>query len=147
MTDEDWDRTMNINARGVFNCLRAQLKVMTSGGSIVNVASVAGISGAPQIGIYSASKHAVVGLTRTAAKEAGASGIRVNAVAPGVIETPLTNVAKETGWDGLDQMVQMSAVQRWGTGAEVGRVIAFLLSDDASFQTGSVVPIDGGIVC
>jgi len=82
ITDENWNFILSVNLTGLFYCLRAQLRVMGKGGSILNVASMAGLMGRPGIGAYRASKHGVVGLTRTAAKEVGAKGIRVNAIAP-----------------------------------------------------------------
>lgn len=88
-TDEEWDLTMSVNAKGVWNCLRAQLKELTEGGSIVSAASVAGHIGTGA-GPYCASKWAVVGMTKAAAREGGQRGVRVNCVAPGFIETPMT---------------------------------------------------------
>ncbi|KAK5165864.1 uncharacterized protein LTR77_008787 [Saxophila tyrrhenica] len=113
VTDDDWETTISVNARGVFNCLRVQLKHMGEGGSIVSAASVAGRIGTGS-GPYCASKWAVVGMTQSAAREAGEKGLRVNCVAPGFIETPMTDVfsvkAKETGLakQCLHRMAQVS---------------------------------------
>jgi NAD(P)-dependent dehydrogenase (short-subunit alcohol dehydrogenase family) len=123
-----------------FNCMRAELNVMTSGGSIVNAASVAGLMGLPHMAAYCASKHAVVGLTKTAAKEYGGQGIRVNAIAPGIISTPMTDTP-EARESLSGQVVPLGG--RKGDPSEVGNLIGFLLSDDASYISGSVMQIDG----
>ncbi|KAJ9643307.1 hypothetical protein H2204_002203 [Knufia peltigerae] len=88
-SDENWDTTMGINAKGIFNCMRAQLKHMNDGGSIVNFASVGGLIGTPNFSVYNASKWAVVGLTKSVAREAGERSIRVNAICPGMTNTLL----------------------------------------------------------
>jgi NAD(P)-dependent dehydrogenase (short-subunit alcohol dehydrogenase family) len=139
---DDFDRTLAVNLRGVFLCMRAELVELGSGGAIVNMTSSAGVSGAPGMGAYTAAKHGVVGLTKTAALDYGPKGIRVNAVAPGPILTDGgIGAAPAEVQDGVAQMLPL---KRLGTTVEVARVAAFLLSDAAAFVNGAVVPIDGG---
>lgn len=137
---------MGVNVTGVFNCLRAELRAISPGGSIVNASSVAGLQGSASGAPYVASKHAVIGLTRSAAKEAGGRNIRVNAVAPGVIRTPMVDLLEEQR-GGLELSVKVAALGREGKAEEVGRVIAFLLSDEATFVSGAIYSVDGGWVC
>jgi NAD(P)-dependent dehydrogenase (short-subunit alcohol dehydrogenase family) len=137
-----FDRTLDVNLRGVYLCLRAELGELASGGAVVNMTSSAGLSGAPGMGAYSAAKHAVVGLTKTAALDYGPLGIRVNAVAPGPILTEGGIGAAPA--EVQRKVAQMLPLKRLGTAVEVARVAAFLLSDAAAFVNGAVVPIDGG---
>jgi len=143
-TDKDWDFVMGVNCTGVFNCLRAEVNSMTSGGSIVSAASIAGLSGFPKMGPYIASKHAVIGLTRTAAKEYGSKGIRVNCVAPGLIDTPMTQTKEFR--DNVSVPVEGIPLGRKAAPEEVGKLIAFLLSDDAGYVSGSVYKVDAGMM-
>ncbi|KAK5451637.1 hypothetical protein LTS15_007897 [Exophiala xenobiotica] len=149
-TNEHWDFIMDINLKGLFYCLRAQLRVMERGASVLNVASMAGLMGRPGIAAYSSSKHAVVGLTRTAAKEVGERGIRVNALAPGPIETPMLDRLRSDGGT-TDRPVTNTyktlPLQRLGTAEDMAKTICFALSDDASFTTGATFSADGGVAC
>ncbi|KAK0384229.1 hypothetical protein NLU13_8317 [Sarocladium strictum] len=144
LTDENWALCMNINAAGVFYSMRAEILAMVNGGSIVNTASVAGLIAVPMAAEYSASKHAVVGLTKTAAREEGKSGIRVNAVAPGQINTPMTQGVSPEFKDFMKQKAAAQPISRQGRPEEVAEVIIFLLSDASSYMTGEIIRIDGG---
>jgi NAD(P)-dependent dehydrogenase (short-subunit alcohol dehydrogenase family) len=141
---------MAVNVTGVFLGLRHVLPVMLRQGSgaIVNTGSLASERGLPGTGAYNASKHAVLGLTRTAAAEVGASGVRVNAVLPGMIDTRmLRSLAGELGGDvdaGIDFMRQVAPQGRTGRAEEVAAVVVFLCGDDASFVNGVGWPVDGG---
>jgi NAD(P)-dependent dehydrogenase (short-subunit alcohol dehydrogenase family) len=139
---DDFDRTLAVNLRGLFLCLRAELAELDSGGAVVNMTSSAGLSGAPGMGAYTAAKHGVVGLTKTAALDYGPKGIRVNAVAPGPILTEGGIGAAPA--EVQRQVAQMLPLKRLGAAVDVARVAAFLLSDAAAFVNGAVVPIDGG---
>ena len=116
------------------HCMKAEVRNMQNGGSIVNAASVAGIQGTPHMAAYCASKHGVVGLTRTGARDFGRKGIRVNAIAPGYVSTPMTAQLGESMGPSAKQISeQMSALGRVADPKEIANLIAFLLSDDASY--------------
>lgn len=145
-TEENWDKTININLKGVWLCMKNQIPVMLKQGkgAIVNIASIAGLVGFPGLPAYVASKHAVVGLTKTAALENAKSGIRINAVCPGVIKTPM--VDRVTGKDKVVEKAyeDMEPVGRMGQPEEVAEAIVWLCSDAASFITGDAIAVDGG---
>ena len=123
---------VQINVTGVMHCMKAQLKVMSDGGSIVNASSIAGITGRAKNSSYSAAKHAVVGMTRSAAKEYGSRGIRVNCFAPGQIATPMNAAAAQIASKGDGLIPNPSALERAGQPEEVAKPVAFLLSDESS---------------
>jgi NAD(P)-dependent dehydrogenase (short-subunit alcohol dehydrogenase family) len=139
---EVFDGVLACNLRGAFLCMQAELRHMLrrGGGAIVNTASGAGLKGVPGIAAYVASKHALIGITRNAAIEYAGRGIRVNAVAPGAIETPL--IAAESD-ERRAHFARMMPTGRLGTPQEVADTVAFLLSDEASYISGTVVEIDG----
>ncbi len=149
-TDDEQHRNLvDVNVHGVFYGIKHAVAAMLNnaapaGGSIINTASVAGIEGTPMLGSYAASKHAVVGLTRTAALEYGRFGIRVNAVCPGIIRTPML-AGFELDEQAVARMGSAHALDRIGEPEEVARVVLFLASDAASFVTGIAMPVDGGM--
>ncbi|OKI02290.1 hypothetical protein A6A06_14645 [Streptomyces sp. CB02923] len=140
-------QVMDTNFFGVFHCMRAEIPPMLTagGGVIVNLASFAATRAVPFAASYTASKHAVAGLTRAAAVDYADSGIRVVAVSPGVVDTAITShLPQETVTSRLQQAVDAQAIKRAGKPAEVATLICFLASDDASFITGSCHSVDGG---
>ena len=147
-TPDDWQRVLDVNLGGVWRCMRAEIPVMleAGGGSIVNCASVAGLVGFAGIAPYVASKHGIVGITKTAALDYATVGIRVNAVCPGVIRTQMLERFTHGDPAAEAAMVAIEPVGRMGTPGEVGTAVAWLCSDEASFVTGVAIPVDGGFV-
>ena len=144
-----WDRIVGVNLRGAFLVLRHELTAMTSlglGGAILNVASTLGLRGSTHASAYSASKHAVLGITRTAAIEYAPYGIRVNAVCPGAIDTPMMDETFERFPGFRESLIGFVPMGRLGRAAEVASVIAWLSSDAASFVTGESVAVEGGLL-
>jgi 3-oxoacyl-[acyl-carrier protein] reductase len=144
MKEEDWDAVISVNLKSVFNCIKAVSKIMVKqrSGRIINLASVVGVMGNPGQANYVASKAGMIGLTKTVAKELGARGITVNAVAPGFIETDMTAVLSDKA---REAMLSMIPLQRAGTPQDVADTITFLASDSAAYITGQVIHVTGGM--
>lgn len=146
--EDDWDRVMAVNLKGVWLCMKYELPQMLrqGGGAIVNTASLAGLVGAKRMPAYVASKHGVAGLTKTAALEYATSGIRVNAVCPGIIHTSmLDRMYLDRRPDLADRLAAAEPMGRLGTPEEVAEAVIWLCSDAASFVTGHTMAVDGGI--
>lgn len=147
-SDENWDRVIGVNLKGVWLCMRRQIPLMLrqGGGAIVNCSSVAGLVGFPGIPAYVASKHAVVGLTKSAALEYAKSNIRINAVCPGVIRTPMIERFTHGEARIREQLAEGEPVGRVGEPQEVAEAVLWLCCDGASFVTGHALAVDGGWV-
>ena len=144
MKEEDWDAVISVNLKSAFNSIKAVSKIMVKqrSGRIINLASVVGVMGNPGQANYVASKAGMIGLTKTVAKELGARGITVNAVAPGFIETDMTAVLSDKA---REAMLSMIPLQRAGTPQDVADTITFLASDSAAYITGQVIHVTGGM--
>ncbi len=147
-SEEDWDRTIDINVKGVWLCLKYEIQQMLNqggGGAIVNMASVAGFIGAVGAATYCASKHAVMGLTKSAALETARNGIRVNSICPGIIETPMGErifgAPEVTKW-----ALTFYPLGRFGKPMEIAEAVLWMSSDRASFMTGQSIVLDGGFL-
>ncbi len=145
---ENWDDVTNTNLRGVWLSMRAEIQQMRrqGGGVIVNTGSVQGLASNPGFTAYTASKHGISGLTKTAALENARAGIRVNAVAPGPIDTAMTDRTLVGAPITKAQLAERVPAGRIGRPDEVARTVLWLASDDASFINGSIITIDGGII-
>jgi len=148
---EAFRRVIDVNVIGVFLGLKHVLPVMRkqNSGSIINTASIAGLLGSPQIAVYSASKHAVIGLTKSAAWECTGTGVRVNCVCPGMIDSRMLSTIFQGRYGGnapppIDKIVERIPARRLGRAAEVASIVAFLASEEASYVSGSAYTVDGG---
>ncbi len=144
MTEEDWDAVLGVNLKGTFNCTKAVIRHMARqrSGKIVNIASVVGEMGNAGQANYSASKAGVIGLTKTIAREYAQRGINVNAIAPGYIETPMTDALPEKAKEELKKLIPM---ERLGKPEDVAEAVLFLVSEESSYVTGQVLNVNGGI--
>ena len=142
---EEWDRVTAVMYRGVYLCMHAEIPhLLADGGAIVNTASGAGLVAYPGQAPYVSSKHGVIGLTKTAALEYGRRGVRVNAVCPGTVLTPMVQNVIDQGLE--EHLVALHPIGRIGTAEEVANAVLWLCSDDASFVLGVALPVDGGYV-
>ncbi|KAI1494172.1 hypothetical protein F5X96DRAFT_618486 [Biscogniauxia mediterranea] len=141
---EDWSRTIAVNLTGTFNCLKHQLRAAEDGASIVNMSSAAGLHGAPIFAAYSASKHGIIGLTRCAALQSAARRIRVNAVCPSYVDTPMFADSVEATGGGLQIEGVNQMFPRLATPDDVAGLVGYLLGDESKFVTDSVYRVDGG---
>lgn len=145
MKDEDWDAVLNVNLKGTFNGIKAVTRPMlkAKGGNIINLTSVVGISGNAGQANYSASKAGVIGLTKSAARELASRNIRVNAIAPGFIETEMTEKLSD---DAKGKFLQNIPLGKSGTCADVANLALFLASEESNYITGQVINVDGGLL-
>jgi 3-oxoacyl-[acyl-carrier protein] reductase len=143
MTEEEWDLVIRVNLKGTFNCTRAVVRhLLKKGGSIVNIASIAGLMGNTGQTNYGASKAGIIGFTKSVAKEYGGKGVRANAVAPGFIQTEMTVALDEKYRETMKESVPL---KRAGIPLDVAHVVYFLLSDYSSYITGEVINVSGGL--
>lgn len=145
MKEEDWDSVIDVNLKGVFNCTKAVTKIMMKqrSGKIINIASVVGRMGNAGQANYSASKAGVIGLTKSTAKELASRGITANAVAPGFIQSKMTDELSE---EVKEEMLEAIPLDEFGTPEDVANVVSFLASDKADYITGQVINVAGGMV-
>lgn len=145
MSEQEWDAVIDTNLKGTFNCTKAVTRTLLKQrrGKIVNVASVMGVIGNPGQANYSASKGGVIALTKTTARELGSRGINVNAVAPGFIQTAMTDELADNVRESISKQIPLN---RLGTSEDVARLILFLCTEESSYITGQVINVDGGMV-
>lgn len=145
----DWERVIRVNLTGVFICMKCEIEQMVSqdsGGSIVSTASAAGLIGIPGAASYNSAKHGVVGLTKTVALEYASRKIRVNAVCPGFIDTPMLDRVTDASVKIRDQLIGTVPMRRVAEPSEIGDSVSWLLSDRSTYVTGVALPVDGGWV-
>jgi len=147
-TEENWDKTINVNLKGIWLCMKMEIdQMLKSGvGTIVNCSSVAGLVGFERLPAYVASKHAIIGLTKTAGLEYATKGIRVNAVCPGVIHTAMIDRLTGKDKEAEKQFTALEPLGRMGSPEEVAEAVVWLCSDASSFVTGIALPVDGGFI-
>jgi len=145
MKSEDWDDVINTNLKGVYLCTKAVVRGMMKKryGKVVNIASVVGISGNAGQGNYSASKAGIIGFTKSIAKELGSRGININGVAPGFVETDMTNVLNDKI---KEEMLNQIPLKRFAKPEDIANVVAYLCSEKANYITGQIINVDGGML-
>src|SRR5918999_330717 len=146
LTEEEWDRIVDIDLRGVFLCMKHEIPLMLEqgGGAIVNTSSGAGVKGFAGQAAYCAAKYGIVGLTKAAALDYASQNIRVNAVCPGIIETPMMDRFSGGTPEGRERVISQEPIGRMGTPEEIATAVLWLCSDAASFAVGHAMVIDGG---
>ena len=146
LTEEEWDRLVDIDLRGVFLCMKHEIPLMLEqgGGAIVNTSSDAGVKGFAGQAAYCAAKYGIVGLTKAAALDYASQNIRVNAVCPGIIETPMMDRFSGGTPEGRERVISQEPIGRMGTPEEIAAAVVWLCSDAASFATGHAMVVDGG---
>ena len=148
-TSNIFDQIMSINVKGIWLSMKYEIPEMIrngGGGAIVNMSSAAGVMGFPQMPVYIASKHAVLGLTKSAALEYASSGIRINAIAPGGVETDMAKRLADDNYQFLDTLTSIHPIGRIAQSEEIANAVVWLLSDKASFVLGHTLLVDGGVV-
>jgi NAD(P)-dependent dehydrogenase (short-subunit alcohol dehydrogenase family) len=147
-TEENWDKTIAINLKGIWLCMKHEIPEMLrqGKGTIVNCSSVAGLVGFEGLPAYVASKHGIIGLTKTAALEYAGQGIRMNTVCPGVIQTPMMDRLTGKKKEAIEQFTALEPVGRMGQPEEIANTVVWMCSDEASFITGHAMVVDGGFV-
>jgi NAD(P)-dependent dehydrogenase (short-subunit alcohol dehydrogenase family) len=149
-TEEGYDQLMAVNLKAVWRAMKLEINQMLrqgGGGAIVNTSSVGGLVGKERLSVYCAAKHAVLGLTKSAALEYGAQGVRVNAVCPGVVRTPMVEAVISSTGTSLDDWSRLQPIGRFGTPSEIGEAVTWLCSDRASLVHGHALVADGGLTC
>jgi NAD(P)-dependent dehydrogenase (short-subunit alcohol dehydrogenase family) len=141
---ENWNRVIAVDLTGTFSCMRHEIPAIidSGGGSVVNCASTAGLRAAPTVSAYTAAKHGVVGLTRVAAKEYGRAGVRINAICPGTVDTPMFRASMSTY---VDRLVAATPVGRLAAASEIAEVAVWLCDGAPGYLTGEVIAVDGGV--
>ena len=147
-SEENWDKTIGVNLKGIWLCMKYEIPEIRKQGKgvIINCSSVAGLVGFAGLPAYVASKHGVVGLTKTAALECATLGIRINAICPGVIQTPMIDRLTGKNKEAIKQFTGLEPLGRFGLPEEIANAVVWMCSDEASFVTGHAMAVDGGFV-